>query len=123
MSCDSCISGHKVLSDRLCNLWESCHVIVVSLNIKCFQIFYTKFSFPECYVAVYNYSSSEPGDLTFDQNEVIMVTEMDGAWWTGSIGERTGMFPAGYVMKMDIPQVSTHVCNACMHGSYIFHSV
>ena len=58
----------------------------------------------ECYVAVYNYSSSEPGDLTFDQNEVIMVTEMDGAWWTGSIGERTGMFPAGYVMKMDITQ-------------------
>ena len=102
---------------------ESCHVIAVSLNIKCFQIFYRKFSFPECYVAAYYYSSSEPGDLTFDQNEVIMVTKMDGAWWTGSIGERTGMFPAGYVMKMDIPQVYTHVCNACMQGSYIFHSV
>ena len=97
-------------------------MIVVSLDIKCFQIFYTKFSFPECFVAVYYYSSPEPGDLNFDQNEVIMVTNKDGEWWTGSIGDRTGIFPAGYVMKMDIPQVSTHVCNACNYAWFLYNS-
>ncbi|XP_052090009.1 intersectin-1-like isoform X1 [Mytilus californianus] len=60
----------------------------------------------ECYVAVYSYQSSEPGDLNFNQNDVVMVTKMDGDWWTGSMGERTGIFPHNYVKKMDIPQKS-----------------
>ncbi|VDI04357.1 intersectin [Mytilus galloprovincialis] len=60
----------------------------------------------ECYVAVYSYQSSEPGDLHFNQNDVVMVTKMDGDWWTGSMGERTGIFPHNYVKKMDIPQKS-----------------
>ncbi|CAG2198569.1 ITSN [Mytilus edulis] len=61
----------------------------------------------ECYVAVYSYQSSEPGDLHFNQNDVVMVTKMDGDWWTGSMGDRTGIFPHNYVKKMDIPQVGS----------------
>ncbi|XP_043841581.1 intersectin-2 isoform X2 [Dromiciops gliroides] len=51
----------------------------------------------EEYVALYSYSSSEPGDLTFTEGEEILVTQKDGEWWTGSIGNRTGIFPSNYV--------------------------
>uniref|UniRef100_K1R037 Intersectin-1 n=1 Tax=Magallana gigas TaxID=29159 RepID=K1R037_MAGGI len=51
----------------------------------------------EPYVAMYSYTSSEPGDLTFNQGQLIQVTKKDGDWWTGSIGERSGIFPANYV--------------------------
>uniref|UniRef100_A0A4X2KIG7 Intersectin 2 n=1 Tax=Vombatus ursinus TaxID=29139 RepID=A0A4X2KIG7_VOMUR len=49
------------------------------------------------YVALYSYSSSEPGDLTFTEGEEILVTQKDGEWWTGSIGHRAGIFPSNYV--------------------------
>uniref|UniRef100_A0A4X2KJ17 Intersectin 2 n=1 Tax=Vombatus ursinus TaxID=29139 RepID=A0A4X2KJ17_VOMUR len=51
----------------------------------------------EEYVALYSYSSSEPGDLTFTEGEEILVTQKDGEWWTGSIGHRAGIFPSNYV--------------------------
>lgn len=51
----------------------------------------------EPYVAMYSYTSSEPGDLTFNQGQLIQVTKKEGDWWTGSIGERSGIFPANYV--------------------------
>merc|ERR1719419_1824707 len=51
----------------------------------------------ESYVSVYPYSSDEPGDLIFEAGEYITVTAKSGDWWTGSIGERTGVFPYNYV--------------------------
>ncbi|XP_061176343.1 intersectin-1-like isoform X2 [Saccostrea echinata] len=51
----------------------------------------------EPYVAMFSYTSTEPGDLTFTQGETIQVTKKEGDWWTGSIGERSGIFPANYV--------------------------
>ncbi|KAM5253935.1 intersectin-2 isoform 4-T6 [Hipposideros larvatus] len=51
----------------------------------------------EEYIALYSYSSVEPGDLTFTEGEEILVTQKDGEWWTGSIGDRTGIFPSNYV--------------------------
>ncbi|XP_036604719.1 intersectin-2 isoform X5 [Trichosurus vulpecula] len=51
----------------------------------------------EEYVALYSYSSSEPGDLTFTEGEEILVTRKDGEWWTGTIDNRTGIFPSNYV--------------------------
>ncbi|XP_068953446.1 intersectin-2 isoform X3 [Petaurus breviceps papuanus] len=51
----------------------------------------------EEYVALYSYSSSEPGDLTFTEGEEILVTRKDGEWWTGSIDSRAGIFPSNYV--------------------------
>uniref|UniRef100_A0A670ID68 Intersectin 2 n=1 Tax=Podarcis muralis TaxID=64176 RepID=A0A670ID68_PODMU len=57
-------------------------------------------SFPE-YIALYSYTSSEPGDLTFTEGEEILVTQKDGEWWTGSIGDKTGIFPSNYVRPKD----------------------
>ncbi|XP_042552688.1 intersectin-2 isoform X1 [Dipodomys spectabilis] len=55
----------------------------------------------EDYIALYSYSSAEPGDLTFTEGEEISVTQKDGEWWTGSIGNRTGIFPSNYVKPKD----------------------
>ncbi|XP_076754423.1 dynamin associated protein 160 isoform X3 [Xylocopa sonorina] len=57
----------------------------------------------EYYVALYPYTSAEAGDLTFNQGEVILVTKKEGDWWTGTIGDRNGIFPANYVEKCDGP--------------------
>ena len=43
------------------------------------------------------HSSDEPGDLIFEAGEYITVTTKNGDWWTGIIGERTGVFPYNYV--------------------------
>nr|XP_056712131.1 intersectin-2 [Euleptes europaea] len=55
----------------------------------------------EEYIALYPYTSSEPGDLTFMEGEEILVTQKDGEWWTGSTGERSGIFPSNYVRPKD----------------------
>ncbi|XP_032149856.1 intersectin-2 isoform X6 [Sapajus apella] len=55
----------------------------------------------EEYIALYPYSSVEPGDLTFTEGEEILVTQKDGEWWTGSIGNRSGIFPSNYVKPKD----------------------
>uniref|UniRef100_A0AAY4AB60 Intersectin 2b n=1 Tax=Denticeps clupeoides TaxID=299321 RepID=A0AAY4AB60_9TELE len=49
------------------------------------------------YVALYRYESPEPGDLTFSEGDTIVVTEKEGEWWKGCIGDRYGLFPFNYV--------------------------
>jgi len=49
------------------------------------------------YTAVYDYNSTDARDLTFSAGDVITVHQMNGAWWMGSIDNRSGMFPANYV--------------------------
>ncbi|CAI9736025.1 intersectin-1 isoform X8 [Octopus vulgaris] len=61
-----------------------------------------KADMPVQYVAMYNYVSDEPCDLTFNQGDVITVMAMEGDWWTGNIGDRSGIFPANYVKKMEV---------------------
>jgi len=51
----------------------------------------------EDWVAVYPYSSEEPGDLVFEAGELIRVVGKNGDWWTGHIGDRQGVFPFNYV--------------------------
>uniref|UniRef100_A0A3B4T6Q1 Intersectin 2b n=1 Tax=Seriola dumerili TaxID=41447 RepID=A0A3B4T6Q1_SERDU len=51
----------------------------------------------EKYVALYTYESPEPGDLTFREGDVILVSKREGEWWHGSIGDRTGLFPSNYI--------------------------
>lgn len=55
----------------------------------------------EYYVACYAYNSAEIGDLVFDTGEVIAVSKKEGDWWTGNIGNRTGIFPSNYVQKQE----------------------
>lgn len=65
----------------------------------------------EYYMALYQYASNESGDLNFNGGDVILVIKKDGDWWTGVIGDRTGIFPSNYVEKYDAPQVSLNLEN------------
>ncbi|XP_068150506.1 intersectin-1 isoform X3 [Drosophila tropicalis] len=56
----------------------------------------------EYYIAAYPYESAEEGDLSFGAGEMVMVIKKEGEWWTGTIGNRTGMFPSNYVQKADV---------------------
>ena len=51
----------------------------------------------EVYVAVFDYQSEEPGDLCFSNGEQMKVIKKESEWWTGQIGDRTGVFPFNYV--------------------------
>ncbi|KAM6915345.1 intersectin-2a isoform 2-T2 [Xenentodon cancila] len=59
----------------------------------------------EEYVALYTYESPEVGDLTFVEGDVVMVTDREGEWWRGCIGDQAGVFPSNYVRPVD-PEVS-----------------
>uniref|UniRef100_A0A4W3I9U4 Intersectin 2b n=1 Tax=Callorhinchus milii TaxID=7868 RepID=A0A4W3I9U4_CALMI len=59
------------------------------------------FSFLVEYVAIYSYQSGETGDLTFSEGETIQITKKEGEWWTGTIDDRTGVFPSNYVKPKD----------------------
>uniref|UniRef100_A0A4W4HLC7 Intersectin 1 (SH3 domain protein) n=1 Tax=Electrophorus electricus TaxID=8005 RepID=A0A4W4HLC7_ELEEL len=65
-----------------------------TLNSVCLHV-------PSEYLAMYTYESSEQGDLTFQQGEVIAVLRKEGDWWTGTVGGRTGVFPSNYVKPKD----------------------
>uniref|UniRef100_A0A452HEI9 Intersectin-1 n=1 Tax=Gopherus agassizii TaxID=38772 RepID=A0A452HEI9_9SAUR len=53
------------------------------------------------YIAMYTYESSEQGDLIFQQGDMILVTKKDGDWWTGTLGDKSGVFPSNYVRLKD----------------------
>ncbi|KAM4591207.1 intersectin-1 isoform 5-T5 [Odontesthes bonariensis] len=55
----------------------------------------------EEYVAMYTYESSEQGDLSFQQGDVVVVTRKEGDWWTGMVSGKTGVFPSNYVKPRD----------------------
>ncbi len=58
----------------------------------------------DIYEAVYPYEAADASDLSFDIGELITVIKRDGDWWTGRIGDRTGVFPNNYVQKFEYLQ-------------------
>lgn len=76
----------------------------------------------EYYISLYQYASNEAGDLNFNHGEIMLVTKKDGDWWTGVIGDRTGIFPSNYVEKYEIPnKVSYFIQTSVMiHGVCFF---
>lgn len=47
-------------------------------------------------IALYTFDADQPGDLGFKKGEVITITkrtESPTDWWTGRIGDGTGVFP------------------------------
>uniref|UniRef100_A0A669QRR4 Intersectin-1 n=1 Tax=Phasianus colchicus TaxID=9054 RepID=A0A669QRR4_PHACC len=67
----------------------------------CICLYHTLLPYYIEYVAMYTYESSEQGDLTFQQGDMILVTKKDGDWWTGTLGDKTGVFPSNYVRLKD----------------------
>ncbi|CAF0815781.1 unnamed protein product [Rotaria sordida] len=55
----------------------------------------------DIYEAIYSYEATDSTDLSFDVGERIIVLKCDGDWWTGQIGDRTGLFPNNYVQKIN----------------------
>ncbi|XP_030919788.1 SH3 domain-containing YSC84-like protein 1 [Geospiza fortis] len=50
--------------------------------------------------ALYSFEGQQPGDLTFKAGDRITVTTKTNSqfdWWEGTIGGKTGIFPANYV--------------------------
>uniref|UniRef100_A0AAY4D1R3 Intersectin 2a n=1 Tax=Denticeps clupeoides TaxID=299321 RepID=A0AAY4D1R3_9TELE len=90
-----------------------CHLEHELLQAKITVRMYTTSSFKitshkvalQVYEALYTYESPEGDDLTFSAEDTILVTEKDGEWWRGCIGEKTGVFPSNYVKPRD-PSVS-----------------
>jgi len=76
-----------------------CIVLVAGMLLSCIEL----------YIAVYTYTSDEVGDLTFNEGDVISVVRTDGDWWTGSIGQRSGIFPGNFVKKYEERQVAAAV--------------
>lgn len=79
--------------------WTSLTLFTTTLFLH-LKVYVISFS-EEYYVAMYNYISGEPADLSFNQGEIITVTKKDGDWWTGTSGDKNGIFPANYVKKME----------------------
>ena len=52
-------------------------------------------------LALYDFESSEPDDLTFKAGDVIVLKESEDKddWWTGELRGKTGIFPKTYVQK------------------------
>ncbi|PGH11061.1 hypothetical protein AJ79_05103 [Helicocarpus griseus UAMH5409] len=51
-------------------------------------------------VALFTFDADQEGDLGFKKGDVITIlkrTEKKEDWWTGRIGDRTGIFPSNYV--------------------------
>ena len=51
----------------------------------------------ERYVAVYDYTSDEAGDLHFSAGQVVRVVKKTSEWWTGQFGASIGVFPYNFV--------------------------
>ncbi|NXJ23643.1 SH3Y1 protein, partial [Dicrurus megarhynchus] len=64
------------------------------------RIFYLRTYDPVEVTALYSFEGQQPGDLTFKAGDKITVTTKTNSqfdWWEGTIGGKTGIFPANYV--------------------------
>ncbi|KMU74228.1 hypothetical protein CISG_04578 [Coccidioides immitis RMSCC 3703] len=55
-------------------------------------------------IALFTFDPDQEGDLGFKKGDVITIlkrTDKKEDWWTGRIGDRTGVFPSNYVDVMD----------------------
>ncbi|CAF4225977.1 unnamed protein product [Rotaria sp. Silwood2] len=69
-------------------------------------------NFADVYEAIYPYEATDPGDLSFNARDRIIVLKREGDWWTGKIGDRIGTFPNNYVQKVETPLLETAIAIA-----------
>jgi len=52
--------------------------------------------------ALYDYHSSDPTNLSFQEGTLIRVfTQLQTGWWEGGIDDKHGWFPCNYVTEAD----------------------
>ena len=51
----------------------------------------------ETVTALYDYTATDPGELSFKEGDVITIISKSGDWWQGSLNGTTGQFPSNYV--------------------------
>ena len=51
---------------------------------------------------MYSYNSDNQSDLQFNEGDMILVTNKEEDWWTGTLGNTTGIFPGSYVKSVEI---------------------
>src|SRR5437667_6717413 len=79
-------SSRKALEDRRIARQREC--------LEAFQPIYVR--------ALWGFEPREPGELAFQQGDIITITEpIAGDWWKGRLRDQTGTFPSNYVE--DIP--------------------
>ena len=76
------------------------------------------------YVAIYSYEAEDEDELTFNEGDVIKVTEKDEGWWTGVLNGQEGMFPENYVKPAPKKTIETTDCkyhkNSLLPGFHEF---
>lgn len=59
-------------------------------------------------VALADYISDEPADLSFIRGDQIhLLVQHSSGWWEGELNGKTGLFPATYTMLSNSPQAQT----------------
>ena len=65
---------------------EKCHVKVLSSHAE------------DLVVALFSYEAQGDQELNFKEGDIItVVSKVDDVWWSGKIGNRSGIFPVAYV--------------------------
>nr|CAH7739176.1 unnamed protein product [Callosobruchus chinensis] len=60
-------------------------------------------------IALYNYQGTEPSDLSFQVNDVIvLIRKINEEWYYGKVLDKEGMFPANFI-DVQVPLVETMI--------------
>jgi len=58
---------------------------------------------PQTVLALYDYTASESGELSFKEGEIIHVLEKDeSGWWLGELNGTQGLFPINYTEETEV---------------------
>ena len=56
-------------------------------------------------IAVFSYEAQGDQELNLEEGDIItIISKEDDVWWSGRIGERSGMFPVAYVEPYHGPE-------------------
>jgi len=69
----------------------------------------------ELYKALYSFDDHNPGHLTYQRGDFILVHKREGSWWEGECYGRYGPFPSDSVTKFDgkIDDAEDDICIIC----------
>ena len=92
-----------VFKVALAQLSENCRKLI-SFNLpketKVNIFFFTVSILGQCR-ALYEYKAAQSDELDLKPGDVITLTaKLEGGWWEGEMGDKSGVFPASYVEEI-----------------------